>query len=79
MHVPRAPRFQWGQPVSTTVDLVNDGSFPGAEAEALLVPAGTRGAIVNVGHHVDSDTPVYMVEFADGRVIGCVEHELVSA
>jgi nitrogen fixation protein NifZ len=76
MHIPRAPRYQWGQPVQAAIDLVNDGSFPGADAEALLVTAGTGGAIVNVGHHVESDTPVYLVEFGDGRVIGCLEHEL---
>lgn len=76
MQVPRAARYQWGQPVSAAVDLVNDGSYPEAAADALLVPAGARGEIVNVGHHVDSDTPVYLVEFAGGRVVGCLEHEL---
>lgn len=79
MHIPRAPRYQWGQPVQAAIDFVNDGSFPDAAADALLVPAGTRGEVVNLGHHVDSDTPVYLVEFGDGRVIGCIEHELVPA
>lgn len=72
----RLPKFSWGQPVTTTVDLVNDGSYPDVAPEALLVPAGARGEVVQVGRHVDSNTPVYLVEFAGGQVVGCLEEEL---
>lgn len=73
---PRTPRFQWGQPVVTLVDLLNDGSYPDLAAAALLAEAGARGEVVNVGMVEDSGLPVYLVEFADGKVIGVLEEEL---
>jgi len=73
---PRLPRFQWGQRVVALTDLHNDGSFPNAELEALLASVGDEGEIVQVGMHTDSNTPVYLVEFADKRVLGCVEEEI---
>ncbi|MBF5038526.1 nitrogen fixation protein NifZ [Methylophilus glucosoxydans] len=73
---PRTPRFQWGQPVVTLVDLLNDGSYPDLAEAALLAEAGARGEVVNVGMVEDSGIPVYLVEFADGKVIGVLEEEL---
>lgn len=73
---PRTPRFQWGQPVVTLVDLLNDGSYPDLAEAALLAEAGARGEVVNVGMVEDSGLPVYLVEFADGKVIGVLEEEL---
>lgn len=73
---PRTPRFQWGQPVVTLVDLLNDGSYPNLAEAALLAEAGARGEVVNVGMVEDSGLPVYLVEFADGKVIGVLEEEL---
>lgn len=73
---PRTPRFQWGQPVMTLVDLINDGSYPDLAEAALLAEAGARGEVVNVGMVEDSGIPVYLVEFADGKVIGVLEEEL---
>ena len=72
----REPRFQWGQPLVAACDLVNDGSYPDLPAEALIVTAGTVGEVVNVGHHAEANVPVYLVEFAGGRVVGCLEDEL---
>lgn len=72
----RAPKYQWGQKVLALVDLYNDGSYPEREAETLLVQQGIAGEIVQVGSHVESDTPVYMVEFPDGLVVGCLEEEI---
>lgn len=76
----REPKFQWGQRVAATVDLVNDGSYPDVPADALLVSAGGAGEIVQIGQHVDANIPIYLVEFmsAEGksRVIGCLEEEL---
>lgn len=73
---PRTPRFQWGQPVVTLMDLLNDGSYPDLAEAALLAEAGARGEVVNVGMVEDSGLPVYLVEFADGKVIGVLEEEL---
>ncbi len=76
-------KFQWGQRVVAEIDLVNDGSYPDYAVDELLVPQGTVGEVVQVGHHVDSNTPVYMVEFMaspeQGRVVGCLEDELALA
>jgi nitrogen fixation protein NifZ len=48
MNIPASPKFQWGQRVSATGDLFNDGSFPDQPADALLVKAGDAGEIVQV-------------------------------
>ncbi len=76
----REPRFEWGQRVTAAMDLINDGSYPDEAEEALLVETGCEGEIVQVGMHLESNTPVYMVEFkaADGpsRVVGCLEEEI---
>ncbi|MBB6254465.1 hypothetical protein FHS74_005054 [Nitrospirillum iridis] len=45
-------------------------------ADALLVTAGTAGEIVQVGTHTETNTPIYLIEFADLRVIGCLEEEI---
>jgi len=75
----REPKFRWGQPVVAVADLVNDGSHPDAATDALLVAAGTRGEVVQTGMHEESNTPVYIVEFPGGRVVGCLEEELEPA
>ena len=74
-----APRYEWGQRVLAAANLFNDGSFPEQPPEALLVPSGAAGEVVQVGRHTDSGTLVYMVEFALNRVVGCFEHELAPA
>lgn len=73
---PRLPKYEWGQRVRAAVDLVNDGSFPGMPPDALLVSAGTVGEIVRVGMHTEANEPVYLVEFAEDRVTGCLEDEI---
>jgi nitrogen fixation protein NifZ len=73
---PRMPKYQWGQRVRCLIDLVNDGTFPEAEENALLVPAGGVGEIVQVGSHTDTNTPIYIVEFNEKHVIGCLEEEI---
>jgi len=75
----RQPIYQWGQMVRTLDDLVNDGSYPDTPADAVLVAGGTTGEIVNVGHHAESNTPVYLVEFNGRVVVGCLEEEIVPA
>jgi len=72
----REPAYQWGQLVLALVDMVNDGTYPDMPDDAVLVPQGSEGEIVQVGHHSESNQPVYMVEF-DGLVIGCLEEEIL--
>lgn len=74
---PRRPRYQWGQRVKALNDLLNDGSFPGAPLEALLVRVGDAGEIVQVGTHTEANMPVYLVEFGDRMVVGCLEDEIM--
>jgi nitrogen fixation protein NifZ len=78
MSASEAPKFQWGQPVWTAVDLLNDGSYPNSPEDALLVATGDRGEILQIGAHVDSKNIVYLVEFSENRVIGCLEDEIVA-
>ena len=70
------PKYQWGQRVSALIDLFNDGSFPDLPDEALMVISGDAGEIVRIGLHEESNQPVYLVEFASNRVIGCLENEI---
>ena len=76
---PAMPRYDWGQKVIASQDLVNDGTFPELPEEALIVPQGGLGEVVQVGVHSDSNSVVYMVEFGPHRVVGCLEHELSLA
>ncbi len=78
MSEPEAPKFQWGQPVQTIDDLFNDGSYPNLPADALLVSSGERGEIVQIGAHVESNTTVYLVEFSENRIVGCLEDEMLA-
>jgi nitrogen fixation protein NifZ len=79
MFEPRQPKYQWGMRVRCLTDLVNDGTFPDAAEDAVLAPEGTLGEIVQVGAHVESNTPVYMVEFEQKFVVGCLEEEIEPA
>ena len=73
----RIPKYGWGQRVRANVDLFNDGSYPESAEGALLVASGIPGEIVNVGMHVELNAPVYLVEFPENRVVGCLEEEIV--
>lgn len=73
---PRLPKYQWGQRVKAMVDLRNDGTFPDVPAEALLVGIGHQGEIVQVGRHTEANLPVYLVEFGERLVVGCLEEEI---
>ena len=72
----REAKYQWGQRIQATVDMFNDGSYPEREPGALLVSHGTPGEIVNVGYHEEFNLPVYMVEFQESGVVGCLEEEI---
>jgi len=77
MFEPRLPRFQWGQRVKALVDLHNDGSFPDRPEAALLVNIGDTGEIVQVGTHTEENLPIYLVEFGERLVVGCLEEEII--
>ena len=72
-------KYQWGQTISSQVDLINDGTFPDVAAEAILVEKGTQGEVVNVGTIEETGTPVYLVEFTNGKVVGALEDEISLA
>ncbi len=76
MMEPRLPKYAWGERVQAAVDLYNDGSYPDKGVEELLVAEGTVGEVLRVGSHQESKTPVYLVEFAGERVVGCLEQEI---
>ncbi len=73
---PRLPKYQWGQRVKALIDLHNDGSFPDAAADAMLVAVGDTGEIVQVGTQTEANLPIYLVEFGERLVVGCFEEEI---
>ena len=75
----REPKYQWGQRVAAAQDLFNDGSYPNEPPDALLAAAGAVGEVVQIGTHTEFNTPVYLVEFASNRVVGCFEEEIHGA
>jgi nitrogen fixation protein NifZ len=79
MNAQKPHKFDWGQRVVAGIDLFNDGSYPQQPINALLVAHGTVGEVVQVGMHVESETPVYLVQFAGGCVVGCLEQEIALA
>lgn len=72
----RQAKYREGDFVIAAVDLYNDGSHPDVPEDQLLAVPGCVGEIVQVGHHEEANTPVYMVDFGHA-VIGCLEEEIV--
>ena len=66
---------QYGDATVNTIDLYNDGSLPDIDEDRLLIAAGGPGEIVNVGHHEETDTPLYLVDFGL-VVLGVTEEEI---
>lgn len=75
---PKEPVYQWGQPVKTVIDIMNDGSYPDTPIDSLLAAKDSQGEVVNIGVIEDSGHPIYLVEFSDGKVIGLFEEEIAS-
>ena len=73
----RLPRFDWGLTVRACDDIFNDGTYPGEAEGALLVAKDSPGEIVRVGHLEEINAPLYLVEFANGMVVGCLEEEIL--
>jgi nitrogen fixation protein NifZ len=71
----REAKYHWGEEIHAAVDLFNDGSLPDVEEGKLLIAAGGPGEIVQVGHHDETNQPIYMVDFGL-VVLGCFEEEI---
>jgi nitrogen fixation protein NifZ len=77
--LPREPIYEASHLIVAVVDLVNDGSHPQTLEGVVLVPKGTPGTVVRVGRAEESDTPVYLIEFPGGLLVGCLEEEIELA
>ena len=73
------PKYDWGMRVKAVDDIFNDGSYPDRAEDELLAAAGAVGEVVQVGYHTEAKVPVYIVEFSDTCVVGCLEAEIVPA
>jgi len=77
-------KFQSGDLVYAAEDLLSDGHVPETTEGQVLVPKGTRGMIVQIGHvESEPDTPVYLVRFEGsdrelGPPLGCMTTELTQ-
>lgn len=73
-------KFDIGDAVTAAKTLRNDGTYPepGIETGAVLVPQDTLGEVLNVGLYLQEHI-VYAVAFRNGRVVGCLERELLPA
>ena len=53
-----------GDTILAAQDILNDGSFPTAEENEVLVPKGSKGMIIDEGHLEDDESRiVYLVKF----------------
>lgn len=77
-------RFVAGDLVYAARELCSDGHIPGTTEGEVLVPAGTRGMVMRVGHLENQpDSVIYLVCFEDeqkelGSPLGCLPHELTQ-
>lgn len=79
--------LQPGDAVLAAKNIYNDGSFPNAEAGALLVKEGTRGVIIKQGYlKEDEEQTIFLVKFENnsapendaglGPPVGCWPEDL---
>lgn len=73
------PQFQYGTEVRLTRTVRNDGTFPGLETGARLIPAGATGFVRNVGTFLQ-DQIIYTVHFVEqDKMVGCRAEELIPS
>jgi nitrogen fixation protein NifZ len=63
--------------VVACTDLRSDGTYPDPSLPrgSVLVPAGTRGQVIDVGLYLQRSI-VYAVQFENGRIVGSLAREL---
>lgn len=76
MTEPHVPKYRSGQRVKTAVNLINDESVATAPPDGILVGAGAIGEIVRVAMHTEASVPIYLVDFGERLVVGCLEEEI---
>lgn len=76
MTEPRIPKYRSGQRVKTAANLINDESVATAPPDGILVDAGAIGEIVRVAMHTEASVPIYLVDFGERLVVGCLEEEI---
>ena len=73
-----------GDVVHAATDLLNDGSHPKYAPEEVVVPSGTRGVVVRIGHaELDERQELLLVRFEQsdgilGPPVGCWPSEIVT-
>jgi len=78
------PRYNMGEIVFCTEDIINDGFIPDVAPDALLAAAGTRGVVVRIGFtEANEDVAIYLVRFEGenqvlGPPVGCLVEELTQ-
>ncbi len=50
--------------------------FPTRPSTRRLVGVGDTGEIVQVGTQTEANLPIYLVEFGERLVVGCLEEEI---
>ena len=74
--------LQPGDIVYASQTLYNDGTVPGYPEDGIIAEAGTRGALVNIGHPEEApNETIYLVRFETGdgslgQPIGCLPEEI---
>ncbi len=67
-------KYRWGDKVRVMNDIWNDGSYPEAKENEVLVLQGAQGYVLQVGKD-EGGKFLYVVEFGD-KLVGCFEEEL---
>lgn len=62
--------------VSAAIDIYTDETLPGSDEGELLVAKDTPGEVIIVAPYQDNGWPVYLVKFANGLILGCLETEI---
>lgn len=76
--------LQPGDIIYAATPIVNDGSLPQLERDALLANAGARGVLINIGHlEEDPERELFLVRFENtsgelGPPTGCWPEELCA-
>ena len=76
------PNLQKGDVVIARIQIVNDGSVPGADENEIFAEAGTKGMLINIGYiEEDPDQELFLVCFENangelGAPVTCLAEEI---